>query len=75
LPQQFTINIPVFQNGDFFVFDVRLRHKINEEGKLTLTCNVRQAAQVVKEAAEKMVQTIEQQTHIAVFMGNAPTQV
>ena len=71
IPETFQIAIPVFENGEKWAIDARLRFTI-DGGKLTIWYEMVRAAKTLEAAVKKMRTAITEQTGLQILNGVAP---
>lgn len=69
VPEQFAIGVPIFENGEKWKFDVRLRFRISEGGKLTMWIELVRPHKVIEEAVKEMRIRISAGTELAILNG------
>lgn len=69
VPEQFTIAVPVFENGDKWRVDVRLRYRLADGGRLTMWIELIRPHKVIEAAVTEMRVKIAQATELAILNG------
>jgi len=69
VPEQFVIGIPVFENGEKWRVDVRLRFRISDGGKLTMWLELIRPHKVIEEAVKELREQITKGTELAILNG------
>lgn len=68
IPEQFSIGIPVFENGDKWRVDVRLRYRIND-GQLRMWFDLIRPHKVIEVAVKELREKIATETGLKVLNG------
>lgn len=71
VPEHFVIAIPVFENGDPWRVDVRLRYRIADGGKLTLWYELVRPHKTIEAAVKELRESIARETSLHVLNGKA----
>lgn len=71
VPEQFVIGIPVFESGDKWRVDVRLRYRIEDGGKLTMWLELIRPHKVIEQAVKELREQIAAQTELPILNGAA----
>lgn len=69
IPDQFSIGIPVFENGEKYRVDVRFRYRINDGGVLTMWLELVREHKVIEDAVKQLRAQIAEQTGLQVLNG------
>ena len=69
IPEQFTIGVPVFENGDKWQVDVRFRYRIEEGGRLTMWLELVRPHKTIETAVKELRQQIGEKTGLQVLNG------
>lgn len=69
IPEQFVIGVPVFENGEKWRVDVRLRYRIEDGGKLWMWLELVRPHKVIEEAVKELRATIAEGTGLAILNG------
>ncbi len=69
IPEQFVIGVPVFENGEKWRVDVRLRYRIEEGGKLVMWMELVRPHKVIEEAVKELRAKIAEGTGLAILNG------
>lgn len=69
VPEEFSIGIPVFENGEKWQITVRLRFRINEGGKLTMWLELVRPHKVMELAVKELREHIAQKTDLPILNG------
>lgn len=69
VPEQFTIAIPVFENGEKWRVDVRLRYRLHDGGQLSMWIELIRAHKVIDAAVKELRASISQKTGLTVLNG------
>ncbi|THJ36196.1 DUF2303 family protein [Lampropedia aestuarii] len=72
IPAQFSIGVPVFENGEKYRQDVHFRYRIQEGGKLVMWIELIRAHKVIEDAVKQMRAHIAEATALPVLNGTAP---
>lgn len=70
IPDQFSIGIPVFENGDKYRVDVRFRYRINDGGVLTMWLELVREHKVIEDAVKQLRADIAAKTELHVLNGS-----
>lgn len=70
VPEQFAIGVPVFENGERWRVDVRLRYRISENGKLTMWLELIRPHKVIEQAVTELRGRIAEQTSLPILNGS-----
>lgn len=68
IPEQFSLGIPVFENGDKWRVDVRLRYRISD-GQLRMWFELIRPHKVIEVAVKELRETIAKETGLQVLNG------
>lgn len=74
IPEKFTLAIPVFQGGDRWRIEARLRYRIDSNGNLAMWFDMLRPHKVMETALDDVVQAIKAQTDIQPLHGDPLTQ-
>lgn len=69
IPEQFTIVVPVFENGDKWQVDVRFRYRIEEGGRLTMWLELVRPHKTIETAVKELREQIGKKTSLPVLNG------
>lgn len=69
IPDQFSIGIPVFENGDKYRVDVRFRYRISDGGALTMWLELVREHKVIEDAVKQLRAKIAEKTALTVLNG------
>lgn len=69
IPEQFSIGVPVFENGEKWRVDVRFRYRINE-GKLSIWFELVRPHKVIETAVKELRESIGKETGLIVLNGS-----
>lgn len=69
IPEQFSIGVPVFENGEKWRVDVRFRYRINE-GKLSIWFELVRPHKVIETAVKELRESIGKETGLTVLNGS-----
>ena len=70
VPETFTIGIPVFEGGERYAVDARLRYRIAEAGKLTMWYELVRPHKILEDALANVRKQIAEQTTVPIFNGS-----
>lgn len=70
IPEQFVIGIPVFENGEKWRVDVRLRYRIQDGGRLTMWIELIRPHKVMEQAVTELRARIAEQTGLPILNGS-----
>lgn len=70
IPEQFSIGIPVFENGDKYRVDVRFRYRIGQGGDLVMWLELVRPHKVIEDAAKQLRADIAAKTELHVLNGS-----
>lgn len=70
IPEQFTIGVPVFENGEKWRVDVRFRYRIQEGGHLVMWLELVRPHKTIETAAKELREQIGQKTGLPVLNGS-----
>lgn len=73
IPEQFSIGVPVFENGAKYRQDVRFRYRIKEGGQLVMWIELIRPHKVIEDAVKQLRAHIAEQTGLQVLNG-APSK-
>lgn len=69
IPDQFSIGIPVFENGEKYRVDVRFRYRINDGGALSMWLELVREHKVIEDAVKQLRAQIGAETGLLVLNG------
>lgn len=69
IPEQFSIGVPVFENGEKYRVDVRFRYRIGQEGGLVMWLELVRPHKVIEDAVKQLRAQIGEQTGLLVLNG------
>lgn len=69
VPEQFTIGIPVFENGARYAVDVRLRYRIGDGGQLAMWYELIRPHKIMEDAVDNVRVQILDKTEVMMFNG------
>ena len=69
IPEQFTIGVPVFENGEKWQVDVRFRYRIEEGGRLTMWLELVRPHKTIETAVKELRAQIGEKTGLPVLNG------
>ncbi|WP_200844022.1 DUF2303 family protein [Pantoea sp. 18069] len=69
IPELFVIGVPVFENGEKWRVDVRLRYRIEEGGRLVMWVELVRPHKVIEEAVKELRARIAEGTGLAILNG------
>lgn len=70
IPEQFTIVVPVFENGEKWQVDVRFRYRIEEGGRLTMWLELVRPHKTIETAVKELREQIGEKTGLPVLNGS-----
>ena len=70
IPEQFTIGVPVFENGDKWMVDVRFRYRIQEGGHLVMWLELVRPHKTIETAVKELREQIGEKTGLQVLNGS-----
>lgn len=70
IPDQFSIGVPVFENGEKYRQDVRFRYRIQEGGNLLMWLELIRPHKVIEDAVKQLREHIAEQTNQQVLNGS-----
>lgn len=70
IPEQFTIGVPVFENGEKWMVDVRFRYRIEEGGRLTMWLELVRPHKTIETAVKELREQIGTKTGLTVLNGS-----
>lgn len=70
IPEQFSIGVPVFENGEKYRQDVRFRYRIQEGGNLVMWLELIRPHKVIEDAVKQLRAHIGEQTGLQVLNGS-----
>lgn len=70
IPEQFSIGIPVFENGDKYRVDVRFRYRIGQGGDLVMWLELVRPHKVIEDAVKQLRADIAAKTELHVLNGS-----
>lgn len=70
IPEQFTIGVPVFENGEKWMVDVRFRYRIQEGGHLVMWLELVRPHKTIETAVKELREKIAQETDLQVLNGS-----
>lgn len=69
IPEVFVIGVPVFENGEKWRVDVRLRYRIEEGGRLVMWVELVRPHKIIEEAVKELRARIAEGTGMAILNG------
>lgn len=69
IPEQFTIGVPVFENGEKWMVDVRFRYRIEEAGRLSMWLELVRPHKTIETAVKELREQIGTKTGLTVLNG------
>lgn len=69
IPEQFSIGVPVFENGEKYRVDVRFRYRIGQGGDLVMWLELVRPHKVIEDAVKQLRAQIATQTALPVLNG------
>lgn len=69
IPEQFSIGVPVFENGEKYRQDVRFRYRIQEGGNLVMWLELIRPHKVIEDAVKQLRAEIAEKTGLNVLNG------
>lgn len=72
IPAQFSIGVPVFENGEKYRQDVHFRYRIIDGGKLNMWIELIRPHKVIEDAVKQLRAHIAEATALPVLNGTAP---
>lgn len=69
IPEQFSIGVPVFENGEKYRQDVRFRYRIQEGGQLVMWLELIRPHKVIEDAVKQLRAHIAAETDLQVLNG------
>lgn len=69
IPEMFAIGIPVFENGEKWRVDVRLRYRIQEGGRLSMWIELIRPHKVIDQAVKELRERITTETGLPILNG------
>lgn len=70
VPEQFSLGIPVFENGEKWRLDVRLRYRIQDGGNLIMWLELIRPHKVIEQAVKDLREKIATATELVVLNGS-----
>ena len=70
IPDQFSIGVPVFENGEKYRLDVRFRYRIGDGGDLSMWLELVREHKVIEDAVKQLRAQIAKETTLAVLNGS-----
>lgn len=70
IPEQFTIGVPVFENGEKWQVDVRFRYRIQEGGHLVMWLELVRPHKTIETAVKELREQIANETGLKVLNGS-----
>lgn len=70
IPERFGIAIPVFEGGDKYRIDARLRYRINDDGQLSMWYELERPHKVIEHATKEVWKAIAEGTGLPIINGN-----
>lgn len=70
VPERFTIAIPVFEGGDKYAIDARLRYRISDTGQLSMWYELERPHKVIEHATKEVWKAIAEGTSLTIINGN-----
>jgi uncharacterized protein YfdQ (DUF2303 family) len=70
IPERFGIAIPVFEGGDKYRIDARLRYRINDGGQLSMWYELERPHKVIEHATKEVWKAIAEGTGLPIINGN-----
>ncbi len=71
IPEQFSIGVPVFENGEKYRLDVRFRYRIADGGQLVIWLELIRPHKVIEDAVKQLRAHIGSETGLQVLNGSA----
>lgn len=69
IPEQFSIGVPVFENGQKYRVDVRFRYRIGQGGDLTMWLELVRPHKVIEDAVKQLREHIAKETSLPILNG------
>ncbi|GDY37272.1 DUF2303 family protein [Acidovorax sp. NB1] len=69
IPEQFSIGVPVFENGQKYRVDVRFRYRIGQGGDLTMWLELVRPHKVIEDAVKQLREHIAEKTSLPILNG------
>lgn len=69
IPEQFSIGVPVFENGQKYRQDVRFRYRIQDGGVLVMWLELIRPHKLIEDAVKQLRQQIAEQTSLQILNG------
>lgn len=69
IPEQFSIGVPVFENGQKYRVDVRFRYRISDSGVLTMWFELIRPHKVIEDAVKQLREFIGKETGVKILNG------
>jgi len=69
IPEQFSIGVPVFENGEKYRQDVRFRYRIQEGGQLVIWLELIRPHKVIEDAVKQLREHVAKETGLQVLNG------
>ena len=69
IPEQFSIGVPVFENGEKYRVDVRFRYRIGQGGDLVMWLELVRPHKVIEDAVKQLRAQIATQTELPILNG------
>lgn len=70
IPEQFSIGVPVFENGEKYRQDVRFRYRIQEGGHLVMWLELIRPHKVIEDAVKQLRASIAKETGLPILNGS-----
>lgn len=70
VPEQFSLGIPVFENGAKYRADVRLRYRIQDGGNLIMWLELIRPHKIIEDAVKQLRADISAQTELPILNGS-----
>lgn len=70
VPEQFSLGIPVFENGEKYRADVRLRYRIQDGGNLIMWLELIRPHKIIEDAVKQLRADIAAQTELPILNGS-----
>lgn len=70
VPEQFSLGIPVFENGEKYRADVRLRYRIQDGGNLVMWLELIRPHKIIEDAVKQLRADIAKQTELPILNGS-----
>lgn len=74
VPEQFSLGIPVFENGQKYRADVRLRYRIQDGGNLVMWLELIRPHKIIEDAVKQLRADIAEKTALPILNGTPSTK-